>query len=395
MKKPLKPALIRRACGVGAVLLALGLTVQPAQAFKDPMDIPAIVAPKAAKALMLNVTSRGNVAVVVGERGIVLRRDFSAPEPKDGAKDQDGHVWTQAKVPVSINMTAIEFASDSVAYMAGHDGVVLKSTDAGASWTRVFDGNKANAQVVAAAKAKYDAVQARYDALPAAQQSKMDAELEAAQFALEDAEAGARFGPARPMLGLWFRNENQGWVVGSYGQIFETTDGGANWKLIADRLNNPDFRHYNGIYGDDTGLLLIAGEAGRIYRSNNFGQTWERLDTGYNGHFYGTAVLRSSTGEPTIYAYGFSGNVYRMGPGAAGWWKMQSPTKESFVQAIAQGNSVLLVDQKGRLVKTDPTGTQLTMVMNKEGKPVTGMALVGKTLVLSGQGGPRTVDLPQ
>lgn len=379
-----------------ATLLAFGLCAsQYGYAFKDPLELPAIQAPKAAKALLLNVTSLGNSVLMVGERGIILKRDFAAGDTTQGVKDNEGKVWTQAKVPVSVNLTGVQFVTDNLAFVVGHDGVVLKSTDAGASWVKVFDGIKANEQVVAAAKKKMDDMQARYDAASPAEQDKMNEALETATFAFEDAEAGARFGPARPMLDVWFKDANTGWVVGSYGQIFETTDGGTTWTLIANRLDNPDFRHYNGLYGDDTGLLLIAGEAGRVYISNDFGATWTRSDTGYNGHFYGTVVTRNDQGQPIVFAYGFGGNVYRLGAGATAWWQLKSPSKESFVQGIAIGKTALFVDQKGRLVSTDESGTTLKMVSTEEGKPVTGMALVNDTLVLSGQNGPRTLPLPR
>ncbi len=389
-------------------VLALGLCVsQFALAFKDPLELPAKQAPRAAKALSLNVTSLGSKVLMVGERGIVLKRDFAAGDPAEGVKDSEGLVWTQASVPVSVNLTGVVYVTDTLAFVVGHDGVVLKSTDAGATWAKVFDGVQANSQVVAAAKKKLDNVQAQFDAFsdsfpsnPTPAQSEqmrvMETMLETAQFAFEDAEAGARFGPARPMLDVWFKDESTGWVVGSYGQIFETQDGGTTWNLIADRLDNPDFRHFNGLYGDETGLLLIAGEAGRVYRSNDFGKTWSRDDTGYIGHFYGTAVVRSAPGaEPTVFAYGFGGNVYRLGAGATGWWQLKSPSKESFVQGITVGKTVLFVDQKGRLVSTDEAGTTLKMIAKEEGKPVTGMAQVDTTLVLSGQGGPRTLQLPR
>lgn len=379
-----------------AVLLTVGLCAsQPSYAFKDPLDLPAIQAPKAAKALSLNVTAQGNNVLMVGERGIVLKRDYAAGDAAQGVKDNEGKVWTQAKVPVSVNLTGVEFVSNSLAFVVGHDGVVLKSTDAGASWTKVFDGIKANEQVVAAAKKKMDDMQSRFDAASPAEQDKLNEALEAATFAFEDAEAGARFGPARPLLDVWFKDSTTGWVVGSYGQIFETKDGGTTWTLIANRLDNPDFRHYNGLYGDDTGLMLIAGEAGRVYISKDFGASWTRSDTGYNGHFYGTAVTRNEQGQSTVFAYGFGGNVYRLGPDATTWWQLKSPSKESFVQGITLGKTVLFVDQKGRLVSTDETGTILKMVSAAEGKPVTGMALVNNTLVLSGQNGPRTIAMPR
>lgn len=379
-----------------ATLLAFGLCAsQVSYAFKDPLELPAIQAPKAAKALLLNVTSLGSNVLMVGERGIILKRDFAAGDAAQGVKDNEGKVWMQARVPVSVNLTGVTFVNDTLAFVVGHDGVVLKSTDAGASWVKVFDGNKANEQVVAAAKKKMEDIQSRYDAASPAEQDKMSETLEAATFAFEDAEAGARFGPARPMLDVWFKDANTGWVVGSYGQIFETNDAGSTWTLIANRLDNPDFRHYNGLYGDETGLMLIAGEAGRVYISNDFGASWVRSDTGYNGHFYGTVVTRNDEGQPIVFAYGFGGNVYRLGAGATAWWQLKSPTKESLVQGITVGKTALFVDQKGRLVSTDDAGTVLKMVSAEEGKPVTGMALVNNTLVFSGQNGPRTLALPR
>jgi len=379
-----------------ATLLAFGLCAsQYSYAFKDPLELPAIQAPKAAKALLLNVTSYGDTVLMVGERGIILKRDFAVGDVAQGVKDNEGKVWTQAKVPVSVNLTGVQFVNETLAFVVGHDGVVLKSTDAGATWAKVFDGIKANEQVVAAAKKKMEDMQSRYDAASPADQDKMNEALEAATFAFEDAEAGARFGPARPMLDVWFKDSNTGWVVGSYGQIFETNDSGSTWTLIANRLDNPDFRHYNGLYGDETGLLLIAGEAGRVYISNDFGVNWTRSETGYNGHFYGTVVLRNEQGQPIVFAYGFGGNVYRLGAGAAAWWQLKSPSKESFVQGLSVGKAAMFVDQKGRLISTDESGTTLRMVSAEEGKPVTGMALVNNTLVLSGQNGPRTLALPR
>lgn len=379
-----------------AALFAVGLCAsQVSYAFKDPLELPATQAPKAAKALLLDASSKGSNVLLVGERGIILKRDFAAGDAAQGVIDNEGKVWTQAKVPVSVNLTGVVFVNDTLAFVVGHDGVVLKSTDAGATWVKVFDGIKANEQVVAAAKKKMDDMQSRYDAASPAEQDGLNEALETAVFAFEDAEAGARFGPARPMLDVWFKDASTGWVVGSYGQIFETNDGGSNWTLIANRLDNPDFRHYNGLYGDETGLLLIAGEAGRVYMSNDFGATWTRSDSGYNGHFYGTVVTRTETGAPNIFAYGFGGNVYRLGAGAQQWWQLKSPSKESYVQGIAMGRTALLVDQKGRLVSTDETGFVLEMTNATEGKPVTGMALVNNTLVLSGQNGPRTLELPR
>lgn len=387
-----------------AFAFTLGIS-SPAIAEIDLLEIPAVQAKKAAKALALNITARGNRVVAVGERGIILVREEGAKAPEGAVTDSQGNWWMQAEVPVSINLTSIAFASDEKLFAVGHDGVILRSTDTGATWEMVFDGNDANEQVLEAAKKVYESfeakVEAARDAMPEEpteeQQQAMDdleVELEEQLFAYEDAQAGARFGPARPMLDVWFKNEDEGLVVGSYGQIFETKDGGDSWVLISDRLDNPDYRHYNGLYGDQTGLMLIAGESGRVYRSTDFGQTWTRFDTGYIGHLYGTAVIPASGGQVTVLAYGFAGNVFRLGPGADGWWKLNSPTDKSIVGAVNVDDGVIMVDQLGRLIRTDTVGTNLQMINAKEGQSVTGMVKVDDQLILSAQGGPRALALP-
>lgn len=384
-----------------AVLLSMAPgAFNEAWAAKDLLQLPAVMAPKAARALTLNIDSRGNRVVVVGERGIILLRDQGAQAPDGAVKDGQGGFWKQASVPVSVNLTSVKFATDKVVFATGHDGVVLKSVDAGTNWKLVFDGNKANQQVLAAAKAKLDAMTQSVEAKRGAAAKNqaledMEAALETMQFAFEDAEAGARFGPARPMLDVWFKDDKTGWVVGSYGQIFETTDGGDNWKLIAERLDNPDSRHYNGLWGDGKGMLLIAGEAGRIYQSKDFGVTWVRHDTGYNGHFYGALATANASGETSLLAYGFRGNTYRLGAGADKWIKLMSPTTESLVGAVTDGQRIVLVDQAGRLVAAENAGTTLRLLTTKEGTPTTGLAKVGAELIMSAQGGPRTSPLPQ
>ena len=87
--------------------------------------------------------------------------------------------------------------------------------------------------------------------------------------------------------------------------------------------------------------------------------------------------------------------MYRLLAGESTWTKLDSPSKESFVQGLNMDNRVLFVDQKGRLVSTDDTGSVLKMVMSTEGSAVTGMTQVNQTLVLSGQNGPRTIALPK
>lgn len=112
--------LFRSAIAAFAVALTLAPLPQAVAAgFVDPLDRPAQVSPLASKSLMQGVTRAGARLVAVGQRGHIL------------VSDDSGATWSQAKVPVSSDLTAVFFANDKMGWAVGHDGVILNSVDGG------------------------------------------------------------------------------------------------------------------------------------------------------------------------------------------------------------------------------------------------------------------------
>src|SRR4029453_7009044 len=95
---------------------------------RDVLDTPAIKTPLAARALLNGLARARERIIAGGQRGHVLFSD-------DGGKS-----WQQAAVPVSSDLVAVSFPNATTGWAVGHDGVVLRSTDAGTSWTRQLDG---------------------------------------------------------------------------------------------------------------------------------------------------------------------------------------------------------------------------------------------------------------
>ena len=171
-----------------------------AHAGQDRLDTAAFLAPKAAGAMMTDVVRAGNRLVAVGEHGIILY------------SDTNGKAWRQAAVPVSVTLTAVHFPVPEKGWAVGHDGVILRSVDGGVHWTRQFDGNQGNALVLATMRQREKS--ARAAAAPGTAGAAQNAALQAAERALEDAQAGAKFGPSRPLFDVWFKDESEGGVVG-------------------------------------------------------------------------------------------------------------------------------------------------------------------------------------
>lgn len=284
----------RRFLGSGCALAA-SAWASGAAAATDWLDLPARLSPRASAQLLLALARRADVAdatvIAAGRRGIVL-----------GSADQ-GRSWQQAPTPVYVTLTAL-FAEGPRAYAAGYDGVVLRSADHGRSWVRLLDGRTGNALTLEAAERRYQA-------------SKRDDD---ARHARDDVAATLEFGPANPLFGVAARvldGRETIIAAGAFGQVFRSRDGGARWESLLDRLDNPDNLHHNAIALTRQATWVIASEGGRLYTSDDAGERWRRVDTGYNGSLFG-AIEAPGTAD-AIWAHGFGGSLFASTGRGASW----------------------------------------------------------------------------
>lgn len=285
---------------VAAGLLLSGSLPVRAEGAAEPLKRPAIVSAQASRSVLLDVAEAGKRLVVVGERGIVLLSDDS------------GAQWHQAKVPVSVTLTAVRFVSAKTGWAVGHYGIVLKTDDSGESWTVQLDGIKAAELAVAAAKAK--AAEAPDDAK--------------AQALLTEAERLVADGPDKPFLDLWFENETTGFVLGAYNLIFRTEDGGKSWIPWMDRVENPKVLHLYALRPAGP-VLYMAGEQGLFLKSTDGGQKFQKMESPYAGSFFTMTALPSGD----VLAAGLRGNAWVLD--TAGAWRKIDPTPPvSFTSSI-------------------------------------------------------------
>ncbi len=107
--------------------------------------------------------------------GIVMRSDDS------------GDNWTRLNVYGDF-FRAIHFPSETVGYVVGSGGTILKTTDGGQQWKKIRKGEKASVSNV-------------------------------------------------PFRDVYFMNEDRGYVVGEDGTFWRTTNGGDDWEIIKDFPN--------------------------------------------------------------------------------------------------------------------------------------------------------------
>jgi photosystem II stability/assembly factor-like uncharacterized protein len=282
---------------VGVVLLILCMAISAFGA-NDLLLMPAEKTDMADVSILMDVVNVQGRLVAVGERGHILYSDDKCAG------------WTQADVPVSVNLTKVYFPDGANGWAVGHDGVVLHTTDGGKTWVKQLDGYEINdlmlTQQKALIRAKTDLMEGENSGLDESQKEILALELEDLDFFLSDLEMFVEEGPTRPLMDVWFTNDREGIVIGAFGIILETRDGGETWNALMDRIDNPEGFHYYGITrSGDT--LFIAGEAGLLYRSEDFGKTWIRLESPYEGSFFG--IMGSPDGG-FVTAFGLRGNIY-------------------------------------------------------------------------------------
>ncbi len=361
--------------------LALVL-VLPLQAASSSSDY-ALIMPKARTSLLLDIAAAGNRLVEVGERGHILY------------SDDVGETWVQLRVPTSVMLTRVFFVSDTTGWAVGHDGNILLSTDAGVTWTLQRDGVSEqvgiNEERVARAREKRRDLEERLATLSPEsapeREDELRAALEQAASALEDAlEVMAEPVYAPPLMDIWFATEEQGWATGAFGTLLRTANGGRSWSDGSYSLQNTEELHLNGVTGDAAGTLYLSSEWGYVFRSASSGESWEAVETGFEGSYFGVVV---SPVSGSVFAYGLLGTIYRSTDRGQTWEPLDSKTGDSlFGAASAADGTLVFVGENGTAVRTDDDGDSFVVLDTGTGRGLYGVtAYGGELFVATGEGG--------
>lgn len=376
-----------RILAAGSLIASLMFSaVLPAQAagWQDPLVTPAMKSLLAHESLLLDVTSAGSRLVAVGERGHII---FS---------DDDGFTWVQSQqVPVISTLTSVYFVDENHGWAIGHDGVVLHSQNSGLTWVKQFDGFKANEMVLQQAKEdkkKYEKELNKAKVMGVARRiSQIEAKLENATYALEDAQVDFEEKSTKPLLDLWFKSPMEGFVIGAYGMIFKTFDGGQTWQDWSSHVDNPDRFHLNSIVNIGAGKLMIVGEAGLMLRTFDDGGVWEKMFSPYEGSFFGVSSLNK---QGIQLAYGLRGNIARTDDFGSSWRLMDSGTEQSLMGATDRyGRILFVVGNGGAFVKGIDMGRKWENSVRKGRSGAASVLLTTSGhFVVVGEGGVELLD---
>ncbi|WP_371261951.1 WD40/YVTN/BNR-like repeat-containing protein [Pseudomonas sp. ML96] len=289
--------------------------------------VTSIESPKAVTSLLLDIAHAGKRLIAVGDRGHIL---FS---------EDAGRNWVQARVPSRQLLTAVYFVDDKHGWAVGHDSQILATDDGGANWELQYENLEREA----------------------------------------------------PLLDVWFRDTSTGYAVGAYGALLETNDGGKTWNDVSDRLDNEDGYHLNGITAVKDAGLFVVGEAGSMFRSADWGQTWEKIKGPYEGTLFGAVGTASSN---TLLAYGLRGNLFRSTDFGNSWAQVKLLSESGPLEfGLANGTllkdgTVVVVGHGGSVLTSKDAGRTFSVVNRSDRASLAGVTDdAAGNLILVGQGG--------
>ncbi|WP_309045302.1 WD40/YVTN/BNR-like repeat-containing protein [Marinobacter sediminicola] len=324
---------------LGAACLGLSMVWSSPAAFAvaDLIETPARQTDLAPTKLLNDAVRAGDRIVAVGERGHIIY------------SDDDGQTWVQGSVPVSVTLTAVDFGTETHGWAVGHSGVVLHTEDAGENWSLQLTGTDASKLAIESKEDQVAAMEERIEEAPESEKADLEWAMDDLVFVIENMQSDLDIGPVNPLLGVWFEDEQHGFVVGAYGMILRTEDGGRTWSDWASQIQNAQNFHLNSIARITDGALVIVGEAGQIHVSVDGGDTWERRESPYEGSLFGVI----GTGQVNeLLAFGLRGNMlfsadlgktWRMVPNSAGATLNDgSVADDGRITLVGNGGAVLM-----------------------------------------------------
>lgn len=315
---------------------------------KPALAVNSQILPLAEKSLLLDGQVVGDRIIVVGERGHIL------------ISEDHGVSWLQQEVPTRANLTSVFFIDPANGWAAGHDSVILQTSDGGRHWQQVY----------------------------------ADPEDE------------------RPILDLWFRDITHGYAVGAYGLFLFTEDGGKSWQPFdfnpATLMANGDgvgedrddgFEeeswgidfHLNQMAATPNGRILITAEAGNIYRSDDACRSWLSLPSPYEGSFYGSLPLS----QTSLLAFGLRGHLFRSEDTGNSWLPVASGTQATLNDGIRlHDGRIVLVGLAGTLLVSSDEGNSFSLHSQSDRAGVAKVLQANdKSLILIGEQGVKRLEL--
>ena len=250
----------------------------------------------------------------------------------------EGRTWAQRRASIDVTLTSITCIGNHVGFAVGHEETLLRTNDDGLSWQVVHT----NVQGV-------------------------------------------------PLLRVRFFDADIGFATGGSGILYSTRDGGNTWTRNPITTTDDFDPHLFDIARLDDGRLVLAGEAGRLFRSDDNGLSWQELPSPYTGSFFGLATPKPNE----LIAFGMLGHAFVSDDAGNSWDELPARQHESFFSSTVADGRLYLVGADGAVATApveDPR--RLSLVPAPDRANISGLVATPGGLVYATDRGLRRTPLP-
>ena len=255
--------------------------------------------------------------------------------------------WQRQNPPIpNVNFYSVYFPSKNIGYAVGDCGTVIKTFNAGETWTSIYSGidgdlklrslhfiNDSIGYVVDESKA--------LKTNNGGQSWNMIGFLPGSLF--ESSSAG------------YFINSKIGYVADGIGSVYKTVNGGNSWTTNSlgsenDMINSMFFTDR------DTGFA-VGFTAGIMYYTDNGGNTWSQINTGFTNPLYSVYFTSHNIGY-AVGGDGYStGTIIKTSDGGNTWTQATSTNLTFNCVQFPDANTGYAAGDNGTILKyTTSTG---------------------------------------
>ena len=251
------------------LLLLLG--VLPACQQEEAKDVPL-------STRLISVTDKFyDVKAISAEKAVVVGYGGKILLTVDGGK-----TWQAKSSGADLALYNVKFADAQNGWVCGQDGLILHTTDGGETWHKQESGVNTAIFAMSFVDKNYGwavSEAATYLRTTSGGESWETGRIEASVEGVAEEATLAMVDPT--LYDVHFIDEKTGWMVGEFGKIYHSTDGGMTWQEqqnallghagIDDALNLPALF---GVRFKNVTEGVAVGIEGKVVKTTDGGKTW-------------------------------------------------------------------------------------------------------------------------